>query len=70
MIRKLPRPLGEFTPPRAVAELFEFLLSERARFLVGQLISIDGGIESAWRAGDWPRAWDMEPQAFRRLIGA
>jgi NAD(P)-dependent dehydrogenase (short-subunit alcohol dehydrogenase family) len=69
-IRKLPRPLGEFTPPQAVAALFEFLLSERARFLVGQLISIDGGNEAAWRAGDWPRAWDMEPQAFRRLIGA
>jgi NAD(P)-dependent dehydrogenase (short-subunit alcohol dehydrogenase family) len=70
MIRKLPRPLGEFTPPRAVAELFEFLLSERARFLVGQLICVDGGNEAAWRAGDWPRAWDIEIPAFRRLIGA
>jgi NAD(P)-dependent dehydrogenase (short-subunit alcohol dehydrogenase family) len=70
LIRKLPRPLGEFTPPGAVAELFEFLLSERARFLVGQLICVDGGNEAAWRAGDWPRAWDMEMQAFRRLIGA
>src|SRR5512137_533234 len=70
MIRKLPRPLGEFTPPAAVAELFEFLLSERARFLVGQLICVDGGNEAAWRASDWPRAWDIDLPAFRRLIGA
>jgi len=70
MIRKLPRPLGEFTPPRAVAELFEFLLGERSRFLVGQLICIDGGNEAAWRADDWPRGWDIETPAFRRLLGA
>jgi NAD(P)-dependent dehydrogenase (short-subunit alcohol dehydrogenase family) len=69
-IRRLPRPLGEFTTPEAVAGLFEFLLSERARFLVGQLICIDGGIEASWRAGDWPRAWDIEMPAFRRLLGA
>jgi len=69
-IRRMPRPLGEFPPPRAVAELFGFLLSERARFLVGQLICIDGGIEASWRAGDWPRAWDIETPAFRRLIGS
>ena len=70
MIRRLPRPLGEFTPPQAVAELFEFLLSERARFLVGQLICVDGGNEAAWRASDWPRAWDIDLPAFRRLLGA
>jgi NAD(P)-dependent dehydrogenase (short-subunit alcohol dehydrogenase family) len=70
MIRKIPRPLGEFTPPQAVAELFEFLLSDRSRFLVGQLICIDGGNEAAWRGGDWPRSWDIETPAFRRLLGA
>ena len=70
VIQRLPRPLGEFTSPEAVASLFEFLLSERAQFLVGQLICIDGGMEAAWRAGDWPRAWDIEIPAFRRLIGA
>jgi NAD(P)-dependent dehydrogenase (short-subunit alcohol dehydrogenase family) len=68
-IRRMPQPLGEFPSPRAVAELFGFLLSERARFLVGQLICIDGGIEASWRAGDWPRAWDIEVPAFRRLVG-
>jgi NAD(P)-dependent dehydrogenase (short-subunit alcohol dehydrogenase family) len=70
VIRRLPRPLGEFTSPEAVASIFEFLLSERARFLVGQLICIDGGMEAAWRSGDWPRAWDIELPAFRRLTGA
>jgi NAD(P)-dependent dehydrogenase (short-subunit alcohol dehydrogenase family) len=69
MIRKLPRPLGEFTSPQAVAELFEFLLGERSRFLVGQLICIDGGNEAAWRANDWPRAWGIETPAFRRMLG-
>jgi NAD(P)-dependent dehydrogenase (short-subunit alcohol dehydrogenase family) len=66
MIRRLPRPLGEFTTPEAVAGLFAFLLSERARFLV---ICIDGGNEAAWRASDWPRAWGIELSAFRRLLG-
>ena len=69
VIRKLPRPLGEFVTPEAVAGLFEFLLSPRARFLVGQLICIDGGAEATWRGGDWPRAWDVELPAFRRLVG-
>ena len=69
-IQRLPRPVGEFVTPEAVASLFEFLLSDRARFLVGQLICIDGGLEAAWRAADWPRAWDIEVQAFRRMTGA
>jgi NAD(P)-dependent dehydrogenase (short-subunit alcohol dehydrogenase family) len=69
-IRRLPRPLGDFTTPEAVAGLFAFLLSPRGRFLVGQLICIDGGIESTWRAGDWPRAWDIDLPAFRRLLGS
>jgi NAD(P)-dependent dehydrogenase (short-subunit alcohol dehydrogenase family) len=69
MIRRLPRPTGSFTTPEAVAGLFAFLLSERARFVVGQLICIDGGNEAAWRAGDWPRGWEIDQPAFRRLLG-
>jgi NAD(P)-dependent dehydrogenase (short-subunit alcohol dehydrogenase family) len=53
----LPRPLGEFTPPAAIADLFEFLLSERARFVIGQLIMIDGGIEATYRGADYPSPW-------------
>jgi NAD(P)-dependent dehydrogenase (short-subunit alcohol dehydrogenase family) len=69
VIERLPRPLGEYTPPQAVAELFEFLLGERSRFLVGQLLCIDGGNEAAWRGDDWPRPWDIQPEAFRKLLG-
>ncbi|CUS04271.2 3-alpha-hydroxysteroid dehydrogenase [Candidatus Promineifilum breve] len=53
----LPRPLGDFTPPAAIADLTEFMLSERARFIVGQLIMIDGGIEATYRGADYPSPW-------------
>ena len=69
VIERLPRPLGEFATPQAVAELFEFLLSRRARFLVGQLICIDGGNEAAWRGADWPRTWDIDGASFAKLVG-
>jgi NAD(P)-dependent dehydrogenase (short-subunit alcohol dehydrogenase family) len=64
MIRALPQPLGEFTTPQAVADLYEFLLSPKARYIVGQIIMIDGGIEAAWRANDWPCAWTIERNEF------
>jgi NAD(P)-dependent dehydrogenase (short-subunit alcohol dehydrogenase family) len=69
IIERLPRPLGEFTTAAAVAELFEFLLGDRSRFLVGQLVCIDGGHEAAWRGADWPRAWDIDGPDFMQLIG-
>jgi NAD(P)-dependent dehydrogenase (short-subunit alcohol dehydrogenase family) len=59
----LPRPLKEFTPPEQIAELFEFLLSERARFIVGQLIMIDGGIEATFRGKDYPSPWILPAEA-------
>jgi NAD(P)-dependent dehydrogenase (short-subunit alcohol dehydrogenase family) len=55
----LPRPLGEFTTCEQVAYLVEFLLSDRARFLVGQLMMIDGGIETTFRADDYPSVWQV-----------
>jgi len=60
-IRGLPRPLDEFTRGQDVAYLVEFLLSRRARFIVGQLIMIDGGIETTFRSEDHPAVW--EPQS-------
>jgi NAD(P)-dependent dehydrogenase (short-subunit alcohol dehydrogenase family) len=57
LILNLPRPLGEFTPPAAIADLTEFLLSKRARFVIGQLIMIDGGIEATYRGSDYPSPW-------------
>lgn len=58
----LPRPLNEFTPPEQIAELFEFLLSDRSRFIVGQLIMIDGGIEATFRGKDYPSPWVLPVQ--------
>lgn len=60
-IQRLPRPLGEFTPCEQVAYLVEFLLSDRARFIVGQLMMIDGGIETTFRANDVPSVWHIQP---------
>jgi len=62
-IRGLPRPLGEFTSCEQVAYLVEFLLSGRARFLVGQLIMIDGGIETSFRADHHPSVWKRGAEA-------
>jgi hypothetical protein len=62
-VEELPCPLGRTTTPEQVAFLFDFLLSEKARFLVGQIIAIDGDDRGdlpfrrlarglAWRAGE------------------
>jgi NAD(P)-dependent dehydrogenase (short-subunit alcohol dehydrogenase family) len=59
---ELPSPMGRYATPEQVAGLFEFLLSDKARFIVGQVIAIDGGIEANLRPNDWPRAWQVEPK--------
>ena len=56
-IMGLPRPIGEFATPEAVGDLVEFLLSPRARFVVGQLIMIDGGQEVYFRRDALPVVW-------------
>ena len=45
----MPRPLGRPATPEQVANLFEFLLSDKARPVVGQIVAIDGGIEATFR---------------------
>jgi hypothetical protein len=55
-IRDLPRPRGQHPTPEQVSGLFQFLLGENARFLVGQVVAVDGGIEAALRPDDWPLA--------------
>ena len=37
-------PLGRIGKPEDVANLTEFLLSEKANFITGQIITIDGGL--------------------------
>lgn len=56
-IKALPLPLGEFSTPEGVADVVAFLLSTDARYLVGQILYIDGGLESLLRGHDVPLAW-------------
>lgn len=70
MIRAMPKPLGEIARPEDLAGVFEFLLAPEARFVVGQLIVADGGIESMWRGEDWPAPWDISmPRFLFKLFG-
>jgi len=64
VIRAMPKPLGEIARPEDLAGIFEFLLSTDARFIVGQLLVTDGGIESLWREPDWPRPWNISIPRF------
>jgi NAD(P)-dependent dehydrogenase (short-subunit alcohol dehydrogenase family) len=68
MIQALPRPLGEFARPGDIAGLVKFLISEEARFIVGQLIVIDGGMEALWREKDWPAVWNITIDEFMKKL--
>ena len=41
-------PLGYLGSPRDVAEAVAFLASEEARYITGQVLSVDGGMAGAW----------------------
>lgn len=41
-------PLGYFGSPRDVAEAVAFLASDEARYITGQVLSVDGGMAGAW----------------------
>ncbi len=68
MIQALPRPLGEFAKPEDIAGLVKFLISEAAKFIVGQLIVIDGGMEALWREKDWPSVWNIPMDEFMKKL--
>ena len=45
-ISKKMHPLGDIARPQDIASLAEWLLSEHARFVTGQIITVDGGLST------------------------
>lgn len=68
LINALPRPIGVFPKPEDIAGLAAFLLSKDARFIIGQVITIDGGTEVSWRESDWPAVWHITSSEFMAKI--
>lgn len=64
IIRAMPRPTGDTAHPADLAGLYAFLLGADARYVVGQMLMADGGIESQWRGDDWPKAWSISAARF------
>lgn len=70
IIRAMPMPLGAIAQPQDLAGIYEFLLSPEARYVVGQMLVTDGGVESLWRGDDWPTPWDISmPRFLFKLFG-
>jgi len=55
---KFPMPIGRNGAPEEIAELICFLLSPKARFIVGSIFFIDGGTDALLRANDFPAPWN------------
>lgn len=54
---KFPMPIGRNGQPEEIAELICFLLSPKARFVVGSIFFVDGGTDALLRANDFPAPW-------------
>lgn len=67
-IQALPRPLGDWPLPADIANIMRFLISENARYIVGQVIIADGGMEASWRNNDQPQPWDISYEDFMNLL--
>jgi NAD(P)-dependent dehydrogenase (short-subunit alcohol dehydrogenase family) len=67
-INALPRPLGEWPRPEDIAGIVRFLISENAKYIIGQVIIADGGMENTWRNSDSPRPWNITPDDFMKKL--
>ncbi|OBF21176.1 SDR family oxidoreductase [Mycobacterium sp. ACS4331] len=55
-VNSFPVPIGGFGEPDDLAAWMEFMLSDKADFLCGSVIFVDGGSDAYFRADDWPGA--------------
>lgn len=70
IIRAMPKPTGATAQPADLAGLYAFLLGPDARYVVGQMLVCDGGIEAQWRGADWPAPWKISlPGFLLKLFG-
>jgi NAD(P)-dependent dehydrogenase (short-subunit alcohol dehydrogenase family) len=66
-INSLPKPNGDFAKAENIAPLVKFLLLDDSRFIIGQYIVIDGGVEVTWRGNESPKTWDISLDDYRAL---
>lgn len=67
-IKALPKPIGNLPKPEDIARIMAFLISEDARYIIGQVIIADGGTEATWRNTDYPQPWEISSNEFMKLI--
>lgn len=53
-VRSFPVPAREYGTPEQIAEWVSVMLSPAADFMVGAVITVDGGTEALLRPRDWP----------------
>jgi NAD(P)-dependent dehydrogenase (short-subunit alcohol dehydrogenase family) len=68
MIQALPKPLGNLPRPEDMANIMRFLISEDAKYIVGQLIVADGGMDALWRNIEYPQPWNISVEDFFKKI--
>lgn len=59
-------PLGRLADPQEIADTVLFVASERARFLTGQAIYVDGGYSAGKLSIDGPHVTAYDPTSSRR----
>lgn len=58
VVAEFPLPIGRAGLPEEIAAVAAFLLGPETRFLVGSVITVDGGTEAALVPDSWPTALD------------